>query len=119
MRIDHQFSSNVKLYGSYTVNYQSGYGRPRNITMADFDGLEGNYQPFEQHNVSVGNTWVLNPTTRERRSRWLLPAAQRQNSSLFRKGLGKAARHSKRVGRYDAWVRGRPGRSKLQWRIFA
>jgi len=63
VRIDHQFSSNVKLYGSYTVNYQSGYGRPRNITIADFDGLEGNYQPFEQHNISVGNTWVLNPTT--------------------------------------------------------
>ena len=53
----------MKIYGSYTVNYHSGYGRPRNITIADFDAMEGNYQPFEQHNVSVGNTWIVNPTS--------------------------------------------------------
>ena len=63
LRIDHQFSANVKIYGSYTVNYQSGYGRPRNVTIPDFDAIEGNYQPFEQHNISLRNTWIVNPTS--------------------------------------------------------
>jgi len=63
VRIDHQFNSNVKIYGSYTVNYESGLQRPRGITIPDFDAVEGVNLPFEQHNVSLGNTWILSPTS--------------------------------------------------------
>lgn len=63
VRIDHQFNSNWKAYVSWTHNRSSGYGRPTNIRIADFDANNGNYEPFHQHNASVGTTWVINPTT--------------------------------------------------------
>ena len=63
VRIDHQFSSNLKAYGSWTHNRQNGLGRPRNVSILDFDAREGNDQPFHQHNASTGMTWVVNPTT--------------------------------------------------------
>ena len=62
LRLDHQFTPQFKIYGSYTHNYQSGFGRPTNITNADFDGLQGNFTPFWQDNVSAGKTWVINST---------------------------------------------------------
>ena len=62
-RIDHQFSNNLKAYGSWTHNRQSGYGRPTNIQVLELDGTNGNYTPYNQHNVSLGTTWVVNPTT--------------------------------------------------------
>lgn len=63
VRMDHQFSSAFKIYGSYTDNRQSGYGRPINIRYdrAEFDHLQGNYNPFKQLNTSVGYTWVASP----------------------------------------------------------
>ena len=42
-RIDHQFSNNLKAYTSWTHNRQSGYGRPTNIDVLDFDATNGNY----------------------------------------------------------------------------
>jgi hypothetical protein len=63
LRIDHQFSSAVKIYGSFTENRQSGYGRPINIRMdrPEFDHTQGNYSPFHQRNMSAGNTWIISP----------------------------------------------------------
>src|SRR5688572_6732401 len=64
LRMDHQFSSAFKLYGSYTSNHQSGFGRPR-ITRAgllDFDHAQDNYSPFAQWNTSTGYTWVASPS---------------------------------------------------------
>lgn len=62
-RIDHQFNSNFKIYGSYTYNHQSGFGRPTNIRIADFDATNGNLTPLTFQNYSAGNTWVVNPST--------------------------------------------------------
>lgn len=64
LRIDHQFSSAFKLYGSYTDNRQSGFNRPINIRTdrAAFDAQQGNYTPFKQLNTSMGYTWVVNPS---------------------------------------------------------
>lgn len=64
LRMDHQFSTKFKIYGSYTQNNQSGYGRPINIRAdrAAFDHQQGNYNPFRQLNSSVGYTWVASPT---------------------------------------------------------
>ncbi len=61
-RVDHQINQNIKLYGSYTYNHQSGLGRPTNIGISDFDGTNGNLTPFTQQNGSGGNTWVINPS---------------------------------------------------------
>jgi hypothetical protein len=63
LRMDHQFSSAFKIYGSYTENRQSGFGRPINIRMdrAEFDHLQGNFAPFRQANYSLGKTWVVSP----------------------------------------------------------
>ncbi|MCC6859554.1 MAG: TonB-dependent receptor [Bryobacterales bacterium] len=61
-RIDHQFSEAFKIYGSYTYNHQSGWGRPRNIRVPDFDAVEGNLQPFTGQNWSAGATYILSPT---------------------------------------------------------
>ncbi|HYI95362.1 MAG TPA: TonB-dependent receptor [Bryobacteraceae bacterium] len=64
LRIDHQFSNAFKLYGSYTQNDQSGFQRPINIkeSAADFDGQQGNYNPFSGRNASLGYTWVASPS---------------------------------------------------------
>ncbi len=49
VRIDHQFSSAFKVYGSYTQNNQSGFNRPINIKYEnpEFDASQGNYTPFK------------------------------------------------------------------------
>jgi hypothetical protein len=61
VRLDHQFSSAFKIYGSLTENDQSGFGRPKLIQedLLAFDAVEGNYSPFRQLNTSVGYTWVI------------------------------------------------------------
>jgi hypothetical protein len=61
-RIDHQFNSAFKIYGSYTYNHQSGLGRPANIHIADFDANNGNLTPGTQQNYSFGATWIFTPT---------------------------------------------------------
>ena len=61
-RIDHQFSPNFKIYGSYTYNHQSGLNRPTNIGVKAFDGSQGVESPFTGQNYSVGKTWVVGPT---------------------------------------------------------
>ncbi len=64
LRIDHQFSQAFKIYGSYTDNAQSGFGRPINIRYdrGAFDHQQGNYNPFRQINSSLGYTWVASPS---------------------------------------------------------
>jgi hypothetical protein len=62
VRLDHQFNPAVKIYGSWTNNHQSDYGRPWNVRLADFDGQAGRTIPFRQQNYSAGKTWVINPT---------------------------------------------------------
>jgi Carboxypeptidase regulatory-like domain/TonB-dependent Receptor Plug Domain len=61
-RVDHQFNSELKAYGSYTYNFQSGYQRPTSIAVPDFDGANGIYAPFTQQNGSGGLTKVFGPT---------------------------------------------------------
>ena len=60
LRIDHQFSTALKLYGSYTENRQTGFNRPINIKgdQGAFDYYQGHYAPFKQVNASAGTTWV-------------------------------------------------------------
>jgi hypothetical protein len=64
LRMDHQFSSAFKIYGSFTENDQSGFQRPVAIkdTRLAFDAAQGNYTPFTQNNSSVGYTWLPSPT---------------------------------------------------------
>ncbi len=64
LRVDHQVSSAFKVYGSFTQNNYSGYGRPINIRTdrAAFDSFQGNYAPFKQLNSSLGYTWVASPS---------------------------------------------------------
>ncbi|MDX1982369.1 MAG: TonB-dependent receptor [Bryobacteraceae bacterium] len=63
LRLDHQFSSAFKIYGSYTENRQNGLGRPINIkeTAGEFDASQGRNAPFYQRNLSAGKTWILRP----------------------------------------------------------
>ena len=61
-RVDQQFSSNLKVYGSYTYNHQSGLQRPTSIAVPDFDGANGIQPPFTQQNVSAGATKLFGPT---------------------------------------------------------
>ena len=61
-RVDHQFSSNLKAYGSYTYNYQSGLQRPTSVAVADFDAANGYNAPFTQQNASAGVTKLMGPT---------------------------------------------------------
>ncbi len=63
LRMDHQFSSAFKIYGSYTRNDQSGFGRPINIRQdrPEFDHQQGNWSPFTQSNYSLGKTWIVSP----------------------------------------------------------
>ncbi len=64
LRLDHQFSSAFKIYGSYTYNGQSGFQRPINIRedRAEFDHQQGNFAPFSNANYSLGKTWIVSPT---------------------------------------------------------
>jgi hypothetical protein len=61
-RVDHQFSPDLKAYGSYTYNFQSGLQRPTSIAVPDFDGANGINTPFTQQNASAGVTKLLGPT---------------------------------------------------------
>jgi carboxypeptidase family protein/TonB-dependent receptor-like protein len=61
-RVDQQFSSNFKFYGSYTYNHQSGLGRPTSIAIPAFDGANGILTPFTQRNLSLGATKIFGPT---------------------------------------------------------
>jgi hypothetical protein len=61
-RVDHQFNSNLKIYGSYTYNYQSGLQRPTSIANLAFDGANGINAPFTQQNASAGATKLFGPT---------------------------------------------------------
>ncbi|HET8547272.1 MAG TPA: TonB-dependent receptor, partial [Bryobacteraceae bacterium] len=63
VRLDHQFSTAFKLYGSFTENDQSGHQRPiviRNDRLV-FDALQGNYAPTKVLNGSTGYTWLISP----------------------------------------------------------
>ena len=51
-RVDQQFSSNFKLYGSYTYNHQSGLGRPTSIAIPAFDGANGNSHAVHRSGTS-------------------------------------------------------------------
>jgi hypothetical protein len=62
LRGDHQFSPYFKIYASYSRNWRSGYGRPTNIRIADFDANNGNLTPSVFQNWSLGKTWVISPT---------------------------------------------------------
>jgi hypothetical protein len=64
LRLDHQFSAAFKIYGSYTENRSSGFGRPINIRedRPEFDHSQGNWTPFAQRNLSAGKTWILSPS---------------------------------------------------------
>ena len=62
-RIDHQFTSAFKIYGSYTYNHQNGLNRPTNIDIKAFDGSQGVETPYTAKNLSIGGTHVISPTT--------------------------------------------------------
>ncbi|MBL8213937.1 MAG: TonB-dependent receptor [Bryobacterales bacterium] len=64
LRMDHQFSPAFKIYGSWTQNVQSGFGRPINIRAdrPEFDASQGNWNPFSGKNLSAGKTWILSPS---------------------------------------------------------
>jgi len=62
-RLDHQFSSNFKIYGSYSYDHNSGRGRPNIIKFRPFDGDQGNETPHTAQNYSIGGSYVFNPTT--------------------------------------------------------
>ena len=64
LRLDHQVNSNFKFYFSWTQNDQSGYGRPINIkeTNPEFDASQGNWNPFNGKNGSIGKTWIVSPS---------------------------------------------------------
>jgi hypothetical protein len=61
LRLDHQFTRNFKIYGSWTENRQSGFGRPINIRSdrPEFDHSQGNWSPFYGRNMSAGKTWIV------------------------------------------------------------
>ncbi len=61
-RVDHQFNSDLKAYGSYTYNFQSGLGRPTSIAVPAFDGANGIVTPFTQQNASAGFTKLFGPS---------------------------------------------------------
>jgi hypothetical protein len=60
-RVDHQVSTNFKLYTSYTYNHQNGLQRPTSMLVGVFDGTTGYNSPFTQQDVSVGGTTCLAP----------------------------------------------------------
>jgi hypothetical protein len=64
LRLDHQFNPNLKIYGSYTENRESGYGRPINIRndRLEFDHSQGRLAPFYGRNISAGKTWIITPS---------------------------------------------------------
>lgn len=61
-RIDHQFSTKFKIYGTLTENRLFEPGRPHNVAFRDFDGIAGQRTRTNQKNFSFGPTWVISPT---------------------------------------------------------
>ncbi len=64
-RFDHQFSTALKMYYSWTDNkYLPGLQRPWNIRpdRGEFDGVAGNRSPSRNQNMSLGKTWIVSPT---------------------------------------------------------
>ena len=61
-RIDHQFSSSFRIYGTLTENRQFEPGRPHNVAIRDFDGNAGQTTKTNQKNFSFGPTWVISPS---------------------------------------------------------
>lgn len=66
-RVDQQFSSKFKIYGSYTYNHENCWGEALSIQNNDlgrpFDPNGGPRTPFTQQNYSVGGAWIINPAT--------------------------------------------------------
>lgn len=69
LRVDHQFSPYVKLFGSWTYNSTPGVipgggnsTRPINVRLIDFDGARARPVDATNNHVSLGNTWVISPT---------------------------------------------------------
>jgi hypothetical protein len=64
LRLDHQFSTNFKIYYSWTDNRYSGFARPWNIRYdrPEFDHVAGTYSPSRNQNMSFGKTWIISPT---------------------------------------------------------
>jgi hypothetical protein len=60
-RIDHQFSSNIKMYGSWTYNKTNGAGRTTNMAVKDFD-VNSKWSPSTNQSYSLGHSWIINPT---------------------------------------------------------
>ena len=61
LRIDHQFNSNTKVYGSWTYNKTNGAGRTTNMAVRDFD-VNSSWSPSTNQNYSLGQSWVINPS---------------------------------------------------------
>jgi hypothetical protein len=61
-RVDHQFSPNFKIYGSYTYNHENGLQRPTSMQVGVFDGSTGINSPATQQNSSAGATYLFGPT---------------------------------------------------------
>ena len=62
-RLDHQFTPNFKIHGTWSYVHDNGAGRPpRNIRNIEFDAADGNTTPSTDQNFSIGKTWVINPT---------------------------------------------------------
>ncbi len=60
-RLDHQFTSSLKAYASYTFNHEWGYQPPIAITNNLFNS-NLNKGITDRHTASVGLTWVASPT---------------------------------------------------------
>ena len=93
LRIDHQFSTAFKLYGSFTENNQSGFGRPKLIKdrPAGLRRRGGQLQPLPaaQHvdRLHLGDQ----PVDRERLAWRLLPAPQRYLGAVAWAETGRAS----------------------------
>jgi hypothetical protein len=60
-RIDHQFSPNFKIYGSYSYDHYAPDRRPSNSRVEDFSNQWALGTTTSQ-NYSIGKTWILGAT---------------------------------------------------------
>jgi hypothetical protein len=61
-RVDHQATSKLRLYGSWTYNHGNGLERPTSIQVGVFDGTTGYNGPSTSQNTSAGAIYVISPT---------------------------------------------------------
>jgi hypothetical protein len=61
-RIDHQFTDNIKLFGSYLYNHEAGPGWETDLHNKTFDGTNGNETPLTVQNYTIGSTWIISPS---------------------------------------------------------